>query len=94
MAARLEIVGRDGTATVVESDESWLAARSNVASGNIYDGEVRDDTLEMGAPLPCRRVEVGYRLEGQSSPPVRVQAERKPTLCITPKGERRAGLWQ
>lgn len=88
LAARLEVVGRDGRVTVVESDESWLAARSNIVSGNIYDGEVRDDTLEMGTPLPCRRVETGYRLVGRFSPPVRVQAECKPTLCITPKGER------
>ena len=88
LAVRLEIVCRDGSVIVVESDESWFASRSNIISGNIYDGEVRDDTLELGEPLPCRRVETSYRLVEQFSPPVRVQAELKPTLLITAKGER------
>ena len=87
LAARLEIVPADGAVQTIETDETWLAGLSPVISGNIYDGEVRDDTRGAGEPVPCIPAEKEYHLVPQFSPCIRVKAERKPVLIHTPAGE-------
>ena len=62
LAARLTLTHADGSETVLETDGSWLAAQSPIVSGNIYDGEVRDDTRQAGEPVPCVETETAYSL--------------------------------
>lgn len=45
LIAELRVTYADGTEQVVGTDESWQAGRSNVTFSNIYDGEMRDDTI-------------------------------------------------
>ena len=87
LAARLKVTLQSGETVTVETDESWLAAASPIVDGGIYDGEVRDDTREVGDPVPCAAAENSYRFEPQDSPCIRVKAERKGTLIRTPAGE-------
>ncbi len=87
LAARLTLTSADGAERVLETDESWRASLSPVILSGIYDGETRDDTRDLGAPVPCVKVETGYHLTEQFSPPVRAVCELPATLIVTPKGE-------
>ena len=87
LATRLEVTLKDGRSLTVETDDSWLAAQSPIVSGNIYDGEVRDDTRELGRLTHCRRTEWAGRLMPQDSPCIRVKAALKPVVITTPAGE-------
>ena len=87
LAARLEMTGKDGSTTVLETDESWLASRSPVLDGGIYEGEIRDDTMDPGPAVPCRVAETHYQIEPQFSPCIRAKTERKAELIITPAKE-------
>ncbi len=87
LAARLVLTGEDGSERVIEADESWMAAASPIVSGNIYDGEVRDDTREAGEAVPCVVADVHYNVVVQFSPCIRVKETRRPTLIVTPAGE-------
>ena len=87
LAARLTLTHADGSETVMETDGSWLAVQSPIVSGNIYDGEMRDDTRPQGEPVPCVQVETAYAVEPQFSPCIRQVAELKPSLIVTPAGE-------
>ena len=85
-AARLTLC--DGAnETCIDTDETWEAIQSPVCFTDIYDGEIRNDTLETGEPVPCRFVENKWKLVPQFSPAVRARDELRPTLIITPKGE-------
>ena len=87
LAARLTLSLADGQTQVIETDGSWLASASPIVDGGIYDGEIRDDTRQAGEPIPCVAVKTDYRVEPQFSPCIRVKAERKPELIVTPAGE-------
>lgn len=87
LAARLEITRKDGQKQIVETDDSWLAARSPIVDGGIYDGEIRDDTREMGETVSCAIARADYQVEPQGSPCIRVKEACKPTLIATPAGE-------
>ncbi len=87
LALKLTLTHPDGTESVVETDESWLAAQSPIISDGIYDGEVRDDTRPKGESFPCVSVSTAYRLEPQFSPCIRQVMELKPRLIHTPAGE-------
>ena len=88
LAARLTLRHKDGSESILETDERWLAARSPIMSGNIYDGEVRDDTREAGDPVPCVVADVTYNVQAPVSPAIRVVEELHPSLIVTPKGEK------
>ena len=88
LAAKLEITLENGETQIIETDESWLAARSPIVDGGIYDGEIRDDTRGEGEPVACVMAENQYRVEPQFSPCIRVKEERKGELIVTPAGER------
>lgn len=49
LIAELRIVYADGSEEVIGTDESWKVTRSKITWATLYDGEVRDDTLQ---PLP------------------------------------------
>lgn len=87
LAARLIITDQAGQETTIETDESWLAARSPILDSSIYDGETRDDNQAAGESIPCMLADVPYQPEAQFSPPIRVVEEKKPALLITPKNE-------
>ncbi len=44
---QLEVVYRDGTRTVVSSDEGWLTSNGPILSSDIYNGETYDARAEM-----------------------------------------------
>ena len=87
LGIRLEMESEDGSVQLLESDGTWLAGQSPVVSGNIYDGEVRDDTRPVGEILPCEPVDTEYRIVPPVSPAIRVKAALKPSLIRTPAGE-------
>lgn len=87
LAARLTVTRTDGSTVAMETDESWLASSSYIVSGNIYDGEIRDDTQSEGQAVPCAKAQVAYALEPQFSPPIRQVDTLTPVLITTPKGE-------
>lgn len=87
LAARLEWTDADGKAHIVETDDTWMASQSPIVDGGIYDGEIRDDTRELGELVHCAFADCNYKLLTQFSPTIRVKAELKPLLIVTPKGE-------
>lgn len=87
LAAQLEITSINGETRIIETDETWEAFRSPIVSSGIYDGEVRDDTLEPGSPVPCIRTEWPAKQIAPISPQIRVKATLKPVLIHTPAGE-------
>ena len=87
LGARLEMTLSDGTVHTLETDETWLASLSPVVSGNIYDGEVYDDTRDPGENVPCVPAAHSFHLVAPFSPAVRVKAVLKPQLIHTPAGE-------
>ena len=87
LAARLIAVDENGKEHIIETDESWLAARTPILDSSIYDGETRDDNTEAGEAVACKIADVSYQVEAQFSPTIRIVEKRKPTLIITPKNE-------
>ena len=87
LAARLTLTDTAGRETVIETDERWLAAQSPIVDGNIYDGEVRDDTRPLGEAVPCVAADTPCHVEPQFSPCIRQVAALKPALLHTPAGE-------
>ena len=85
--ARLTAQAADGSGFVLETDESWLASATPIREGNIYDGEIRDDTADCSAVFPCRAAVTAYRTEPDQAPPVRAIASFQPAVLHTPKGE-------
>ena len=85
--ARLTMTDADGSTVLLQTDASWQAAATPIRSGDIYDGEVRDDTAPLGDPVPCVPVERTYSVEPDQAPPVRVCRTFKPTLIRTPREE-------
>lgn len=95
----IRITDRNGNVTVIGTDETWKSAASPIISGNIYDGEVYDASMEQkgwstsefddsnwnGVQLS----DEGYeRLVARCNPPIHIVEERSPVEVITtPKGE-------
>ena len=57
LIAELHLRYADGSAEIIGTDESWQVTGSNTLFSNIYDGEWRDDTLPVLAPVPATLVE-------------------------------------
>jgi alpha-L-rhamnosidase len=79
----------DGSTDVIASDLDWMASKSKVQDGNLYDGEVYDATFESSETFAVREGDLGYeRLTARMSLPVVVKQELKPIEVIhTPAGE-------
>jgi len=88
LAAKLTITHHDGIVTILETDESWLAAASNISQNGIYDGESRDDTLPTSLAVPCLFADLPCEPEPDFSPPIRSRITLVPHLIISPKNER------
>lgn len=89
LIAEIVLTYQDGSEERIGSDESWQVRKSNITFSNIYDGEIRDDTLP---PLPATKAYLCAPPEGKlterMSPAVKVQKYMKPSeLLRTPAGE-------
>lgn len=45
LIAEIILTYQDGTEDIISTDESWIVKRTNLTLSDIYDGEIRDDTL-------------------------------------------------
>jgi len=87
LAARLQMDCEDGE-ILIETDEEWGVRESCIRETSIYDGEIRDDTLQDATIIPCRRVDFGhYMLEKDVTPAIRCKEVRKAELILSPSGE-------
>ncbi|MDO4623390.1 MAG: family 78 glycoside hydrolase catalytic domain [Eubacteriales bacterium] len=79
----------DGSITRIVTDESWKAAASDLTSDSIYNGEVYTPSEEAPVQHPVDLLDEGTELlTARYSLPVVVKETRKPTLIVTPAGER------
>lgn len=85
----LHIICRDGSTKIIASDNSWSARRSSVISSSIFDGEVRDDTLDTAGRYSVKAADLDTGiLEPRRSPPTEIMHRIKPVEIIhTPAGE-------
>ena len=89
LIAELRIAYEDGTKEVVGTDESWSVVRSKITFSNLYDGEMRDDTLP---DLEACRAEIcdppkGVLTERMSLPVTVHEIFDPEELIHTPAGE-------
>ncbi|WP_335495277.1 glycoside hydrolase family 78 protein [Neobacillus drentensis] len=79
----------DGTTTVINSDDSWKARKSQILFSGIYDGEIYDTSTNDATCYDVKEFDLGYnRLKARLSLPVVVKEELKPIeVIITPAGE-------
>ncbi|SDD53716.1 alpha-L-rhamnosidase [Paenibacillus sp. CF095] len=89
LLSEMVITYNDDTTEIIYSDNSWTAGQSLIVSGNLYDGEIYDSTLNPTKIYPVQEVEIGYeRLKARLSLPVVMKEKRKPIQVIhTPAGE-------
>ncbi len=102
MIAELHVTYEDGTETVINSDESWLAAAGPVTSSGIYDGEVWDQNklaailTDSSAWKPCLVEETEpHKLIAKNGPAI---VEKKTmavkSIFTSPKNETLVDLGQ
>lgn len=96
LIAEVHISYIDGTKEIIGTDESWKVSRSKLIFSNIYDGEIRDDTLsDTAKTIAVLAKEPKGRLMERLSLPVTVYKEIKPVELIhTPAGEQVFDLGQ
>lgn len=90
LLCELHITFQSGKSMCIASGiDGWQARRSTVISSGIFDGEVRDDTLDCAAVYAVKAADVDMSLlEARRSEPMRVMMEIKPqSLIKTPKGD-------
>lgn len=89
LIGELHLVYQDGSEEVIGTDTDWQVERSNIIFSNIYDGEVRDDTLPV---LPAKTAVLTPPPRGELtdrySVPVVIQQEMVvQEILHTPAGE-------
>jgi len=79
----------DGSNTIISSDDTWKARKSNIIDSSIYDGEIYDATLEEENIYKTVNIDLDYnKLKARLSLPVIIKERLKPIeLIITPLGE-------
>lgn len=93
LIAELRVTYADGTEQVLGTDESWRVTRSNVTFSNIYDGEMRDDTLPVSDCTPAELLDGAVAARATSllcdrlSLPVLPHETFLPQLVRTPSGD-------
>jgi alpha-L-rhamnosidase len=88
--AELHLRREDGSSEVIATDtENWQARRSTVLASGIFDGEVRDDTLDTEKVYGVKGVTVNPPLpQPRRSPGIKIMGRLKPAALIkTPAGE-------
>ncbi len=89
LIAELRIEYEDGREEVIGTDESWSVGRSRITFSNLYDGEMRDDTLpdmEICRAVICEPPK-GVLTERMSLPVVVHETFDPVELLHTPAGE-------
>ncbi|MED3728376.1 alpha-L-rhamnosidase [Priestia filamentosa] len=99
LIAELHVTLKDGTTTIVKTDDAWKCTSSPITFSDIYDGEIYDATKEIKDwSLPKLNdqnwnqvLETEINTEkfiGRLSLPVKIMEKRKPIeKIITPAGE-------
>lgn len=87
-AAKIVLWGEDGKKEIIRTDETWSARPSKVVSSGIYDGEIVDATRNTDETDKTVLVEKTFPVTERISLPVIIKEEIKPTLIISPKGEK------
>ena len=89
LIAEIRIVLPSGEVKVIGTDDTWEKRESNYTFSNIYDGEMRDDTLPSSQKVPATVVDAPKGcLTPRYSLPVRTQKEMPVREIIhTPAGE-------
>lgn len=100
LLCELRITYKDGTVDCFKTDETWKCAPSPIQSGNIYDGEVYDASMEQDGwstadfdDSDWNEVVIsdeGYdRLAARCNPPIHILETKAPIEVITTsKGEK------
>ncbi len=85
----LVIAFEDGTEARIATDESWRARRGPVLDSGIFDGEIRDDSLDASAEYPVKSLPIDKKLlEPRRSPATREMLTLAPVEVLhTPAGE-------
>lgn len=83
------ITCEDGSEHIVATNTDWKAKLSNIVDSGIFDGEIRDDTLEPGGAAATKEADISTSLlEPRRSPPTKIMHRLKPIEVIhTPSGE-------
>jgi alpha-L-rhamnosidase len=80
----------DGSEELVKSNpETWRAKRSCIVNSGIFDGEIRDDTIDTRTLYPVKSVKMNPEIpETRRSPGIKIMHQLKPIEIIrTPAGE-------
>lgn len=78
----------DGKVEIIDTDESWQYSDSNNIFNNIYDGETLDYSKQTSEKQPAIISKETYNLVPDFGPGIVIKDIVKPTLYISPKGEK------
>ncbi|MBT2599361.1 MULTISPECIES: alpha-L-rhamnosidase [unclassified Oceanobacillus] len=99
LIAELHVTLKDGTTSIIKTDDTWKCTKSPIAFSGIYDGEIYDATQEIkdwSSPglndhnwEEVMETEINTeKFTSRLSLPVKVMEERKPIeKVVTPAGE-------
>ena len=94
LLAELRIRYKNGKEEVIGTDDTWNVEKTAITFSNIYDGEVRDDTLlnsenneNQKAVILSKAKTPKAELTERFSQPVKIIEERKVDLLTTPNNE-------
>lgn len=87
LIAELWITYEDGTQQVISTDDTWKVTGSNIIFSNIYDGEIRDDTLEKESWTTVQLYEGKMPpVQDNVSVPIRAHEQFQPEILHSPSG--------
>ena len=87
-AAKIVLTYMDGGKEVISTDTAWKARKSHVISGNIYDGEIQDMTVDTQEEYGVKVYKKKFNVIPRVSLPIVVKHRLQPELYISPKGEK------
>lgn len=88
LCALINIFYSDGTGEKVKTDETWTYSSSSCKMNNIYDGETRDYSLDTSKENSVKICESKYNLVPDFGTQIKEKNILKPSLYISPKGEK------
>ena len=88
LCACLRIDYEDGRREDILTDNSWSYGSSHEKANSIYDGEYIDYSTDLISGLAVVESEENYHLTPDFGPGIVIKDRLKPTLYISPKGEK------
>lgn len=87
--AEMRIDYKDGSTSLIVTDETWEAYPSPITNSSIYDGECRNYNELPDIKWKVKKIDLGFdKLTDRLSPSVKIMEEIKPVKYIkTPAGE-------